>query len=181
MRSLKTAYLLMLPTLGGFAGLHRFYQNKVGTGILWLCTWGLCGFGTLYDALTMARQLRERDEAETGVRRALADYWAEFSGSDERLRHNRLLNRMGYPADGLGGGAESPEHLALRLAKANGGWVTPAQMALEGRLGADRAKAELEGLCSRGFAELRVRRDGLLVYVFPEFLAPGAADAFEGV
>lgn len=42
------ATLLICFFVGGF-GIHRFYVGKVGTGLLWLFTFGLCGIGTLVD------------------------------------------------------------------------------------------------------------------------------------
>ncbi len=48
-RSTSTAYLLWLPSLFGFAGLHRFYVGRWGTGLLWLLTGGLCMIGTVLD------------------------------------------------------------------------------------------------------------------------------------
>lgn len=35
----------------GWLGVHRFMQKKYGTGILWLCTFGLFGIGWIVDII----------------------------------------------------------------------------------------------------------------------------------
>jgi TM2 domain-containing membrane protein YozV len=47
---------LLLTFLGVF-GIHRFYQGKILTGILYLLTGGLLMLGVLYDFLTLNSQI----------------------------------------------------------------------------------------------------------------------------
>lgn len=51
------AWLLLL--LLGVFGVHRFYQEKWITGILYLCTGGLFLVGVIYDVLTLNDQISD--------------------------------------------------------------------------------------------------------------------------
>ena len=47
----------VLLTFGGIFGLHRFYQGKILSGLLYLLTGGVLGFGVLYDFWTLNDQV----------------------------------------------------------------------------------------------------------------------------
>ena len=54
-KSTGTAYLLWFFV--GALGAHKFYLGKTGTGVLYLLTLGLLGFGLLYDLFTIPAQV----------------------------------------------------------------------------------------------------------------------------
>ncbi len=47
----------VLLTFTGILGFHRFYMGKIGTGLIYLCTLGLCGIGIIYDYWTLNEQI----------------------------------------------------------------------------------------------------------------------------
>ena len=51
----------LLLTFLGLLGLHRMYMGKWLTGILYLFTLGLFGFGILYDFWTLNNQITVRN------------------------------------------------------------------------------------------------------------------------
>jgi TM2 domain-containing membrane protein YozV len=56
----------ILLTFLGFLGIHRFYLGKWFSGIIYLLTGGLLGFGVLYDFWTLNEQIN-LIHAETGA------------------------------------------------------------------------------------------------------------------
>ena len=58
----RLAALLLCVFIGVFGG-HRFYVGKTGTGILWLCTFGLFTIGAIYDLVLIATgEFRDSDK-----------------------------------------------------------------------------------------------------------------------
>jgi TM2 domain-containing membrane protein YozV len=60
----NVAWLLL--TFLGILGVHRMYQGKWLTGILYLCTGGLFLVGILYDFWTMNEQISTRNASQPG-------------------------------------------------------------------------------------------------------------------
>lgn len=57
-KSTGVAYLFMLFYLIGLGGFNRFYLGKVGSGIIFLLTFGLFGIGLIYDLFTTPSQVK---------------------------------------------------------------------------------------------------------------------------
>ncbi len=59
-RELWVAYLLWF--LLGLVGVHKFYVNKIGMGILYIFTGGIFLIGWLIDLFTLPSQVRNYNE-----------------------------------------------------------------------------------------------------------------------
>jgi TM2 domain-containing membrane protein YozV/predicted transcriptional regulator len=161
MYSVGIAYFLWLISGFGALGFHRFYLGKIPSGILWMCTGGLGMIGSVFDFLTLPAQVREAN-----IRYAL------FSGAHPRGPVNRS-NAWRTVNDGeahIVREKRTVERTILHLAKQNKGILTPSELALESGISIDEAKRTLDTLVNKGFAELRVRKTGTLVYTIPELM-----------
>ncbi|MFP3041803.1 NINE protein [Treponema primitia] len=160
MYSVGIAYLLWLVSGCGALGFHRFYLGKVPTGFLWMCTGGLGMVGSIYDFFTLPGQVREAN-----IRNALFR-----SGSGKPLDNGPTWRNINDGEARIVREKETVERTILRIAKQNKGILTASDLALEANIPMDQAKKVLDTLVSKGFAELRVRRTGTLVYTIPEMM-----------
>jgi hypothetical protein len=155
MYSVGLAYLLWLLSGFGALGFHRFYLGKIPSGLLWMFTGGLGMVGSIYDFLTLPGQVREANIKQALLAGAgVHPSWRTVNDGDARILH----------------GKETVERTVLRLAKQNKGIITPSELALEANISMEEAKKTLDTLVTRGFAELRVRKSGTLVYTLPELM-----------
>ena len=51
----KKTITIVLCCVGflGLAGLHRFYNGKIVSGLIWFFTFGLAGIGTIIDLILL--------------------------------------------------------------------------------------------------------------------------------
>ncbi|MDR2069135.1 MAG: NINE protein [Spirochaetaceae bacterium] len=158
--SVGLAYLFWFVSGFGMLGFHRFYLRKIPTGILWMCTGGLGMIGAIYDFFTLSGQVREANIRDTlynhlhGDRSDQMPRWRYADDAQFRRVHEK----------------ESTERIILKLAKQNKGILTPTEVALEANIPIEEAKKYLEALVSKGFAEIRVRKSGTIVYTLPELM-----------
>src|SRR5579883_1626281 len=61
MNKVGTAYVLWLGCLLQLHGLHRLYNGKILTGLLWMFTFGLLGFGQMIDLLLIPNMVEEHN------------------------------------------------------------------------------------------------------------------------
>ncbi|GHV42992.1 hypothetical protein AGMMS50268_04210 [Spirochaetia bacterium] len=162
MYSVGIAYLLWLVSGCGALGFHRFYLGKIPTGLLWMCTGGLAMVGSVYDFFTLPGQVREAN-----LRNAL------YMSMNSRQNVGDSHGKWRYVNDGearVVHEKESIERTILKLARENKGVLTASEVALSANIPIEEAKKTLDTLVSKGFAELRVRKSGTLVYTLPEMM-----------
>ena len=141
-------------------GFHRFYLGKIPTGLLWMFTGGLAAVGAIYDFFTLPGQVREAN-----IRQAILDNSSQF----DRYGRSKWRNVNDGEAK-IVHEKEPVERAILKLAKSNKGILTASETALAANISVEEAKRDLDAMVSKGFAELRVRRSGALVYTIPDFM-----------
>ncbi|GMO44623.1 MAG: hypothetical protein Ta2B_25600 [Termitinemataceae bacterium] len=166
------AYLLWFLSGCGWFGLHRFYLGKPFTAVLWICTGGLAGIGSLYDLITLGSQVDYANKTAKYNRQDVHHYYHAGENAENMRYANdadvRILhgNDDGRTPDSN----DSVERKILKIAKTKGGIVSVSEVSLEANISLDDAKKNLEMMTKKGYVQMRVRQSGTIVFTFPEFI-----------
>ncbi len=162
MYSKVVAYVLgILSFVPPFNGLLRFYLKRYGHGAIYTATMGLFWIGNILDVVQVPQLVKDANMRR--ARRGLEQYGTAADRPEI----------AGSPTD------RSVERSILRSAKSNGGITTPSEVAIESDIPIEKARESLDYLVSKGFAEIRVNKSGVIVYRFPEIIDPSNPEEFE--
>jgi len=146
-----TAYLFWCLCFLGVCGGQRFYTGNIGSGILYLCTFGVLGIGQFIDLLLIPDMVGRRNVYIRGM----------HSGNTPNVNQTVTLNIGDIPqlnppqALALSvPSAQNPMKMLLKAAKENGGQLSIAQAAMYTDLEPEEVKKLLEDAQRSGYAEI---------------------------
>ncbi|MCT7951345.1 NINE protein [Ancylothrix sp. C2] len=148
------SYALWAAGFVGFGGLHRFYNGKVFSGIVWFCTWNLFGLGQIIDAFLIPE---------------IVDQY------DHKMREKIGLSSGGVPLNQPIGIAQTykvsnrQETIVkiLKAASARGGKLSVTQAVMDTGLDFLEVENLLKEMAVAGYAKVSNDR-GVVIYRFTE-------------
>ena len=162
----KKSVALLLCIFAGGVGAHRFYVGKSGTAaaqLLLFVTGWIVSFAMLVTA-----------DYPSGIGAMILLAVAVWVVGDLVLiATGRFLDDSGADTSAPQPGTAATARLQQRIllsAKHAGGAIMPTGVVMSTGIEINVAKRILETMVDQGYAELRARNDGTLVYVFPDLL-----------
>lgn len=138
----------------GFAGVHRIYLGKYGTGILWMLTFGLLGVGQLVDLFRMKSLVMEAN---------IREGYLPHPRYARDLIASRPLSAATEP---------TITQRLLQAASKYGGSLTVTQGVAETGLSFKEVEEELTEMLVAGYVDVdNEPTTGVVIYRFPELLS----------
>lgn len=164
MNNVGTAYVLWLGCLLQLYGLQRLYNGKIFTGLLWLFTFGLMGFGQLFDLILIPGMVEEHN-AKLRARQGLLPAGASHS----QPAIHRVMTQEFAPAAIV---RPTPHQLTIKLLKAahnRGGKLSVTQGVLDTEASFADVEATLQELAKTGYVHVyNDPETGIVTYEFRE-------------
>lgn len=146
----RASYLLWFGILLGIGGLHRLYNGKYVSGLLWLCTYGLFGIGQLVDLLLISDMAEHRQLQLSGGQPSTFDRQPVVAAE---VSKDQLMVKL------------------LHLAKLHGGQITVTQAVMETGQSFESIENELKEMVKSGYVDVTNRPgSGVVIYEFPELM-----------
>ncbi|MDB9514424.1 NINE protein [Kamptonema animale CS-326] len=158
MKNLGVSYLFWAGWLIGLSGLHRLYNGKIGTGLLWLFTGGLLGIGQILDLLLIPSMV---DEQNANIRAKLG---VSATGVPIYHQPNAAIAQVLVK--------QTPEQLMVKLLKAayaKGGKLSVTQGVMATGASFAEVEATLTELLKTGYVSVdNDPATGIVIYDFHE-------------
>jgi len=176
MFSKSVAYVLgIISFLPPFNGLLRFYLKRPVQGVIYSLTAGCVWIGNILDIVQIPQLVRDANMRLKQRQLAALRKFPELTDDPDSVSAQAPADAS---RDALSEAHTIERHI-LRSAKQNGGITTPSEVALDGSVPIERAREVLDYLVSKGFAEIRVNRSGIIVYRFPDIIDPRNHEDFD--
>ena len=153
MKDKTIAYMLWAASFVGICGLQRLYVGKVGTGLLYLFTFGLVGIGQLVDLFLIPGMVQDANNRAllAGITPGLL-----AAGGAAALPGKRLPRTT-----------EEMQVALVQAAEKHGGRLTIAEAVAETGRGFSEVKKQLDEMAVNGFVDLDSDDEGRTFYRFP--------------
>lgn len=162
MNNVGTSYLLWCMWLFGVAGVHRLYNKKFFSGILWLCTWGLFGVGQVLDLVLIPEMVEDHnmrlrmrlgytpDSAALNPQTAI-EVVAQDVNAPRKLTQEEIMLKL------------------LKAAQARGGRISVTQGVLDTECSFTEVESTLQAMVKTGYVHItNDTQTGIVLYDFVE-------------
>jgi TM2 domain-containing membrane protein YozV len=155
--NIGVAYLLWGLCVFGICGIHRFYLGRIGTGLLYLFTFGLFGFGQVIDLFLIPDMAQQRNRYLWEKLRT--DKLLQYADRGEEFIRNKTAKILQQVQKNLETSPSQTNHsdpmlLLLKAAAAHNNVLSLGQAMIATELPADTLEKLLKQALKQGIAHI---------------------------